>query len=49
MSRDDVEELTMWELLAVAAGALLAAYGFFVWRHAHKKPADTTRRLRRAF
>jgi hypothetical protein len=39
----------MWELLAIAAGALLAAYGFFVWLHARKKPADTTRRPRRAF
>jgi hypothetical protein len=42
----------MWELLAIAAGALLAAYGFFVWRHekqARKQPADTTRRTRRAF
>jgi hypothetical protein len=39
----------MWELLAIAAGALLATYGFFVWRHEGRKPADTTRRPRRAF
>ena len=48
MSRGDVEGLAMWELLAIAAGALLAAYGFLVWRHA-RKPADTTKRVRRAF
>ena len=40
----------MWELLALAAGALLAAYGFFVWRHERQvrtKPAGTTKRMRR--
>jgi hypothetical protein len=41
----------MWILLAIFAGALLAAYGFFVWRYVKRRRegALTTRRIRRAF
>jgi hypothetical protein len=36
----------MWMVLALLAGAALAAYGFFVWRH-QKQPRKE--RARRAF
>ena len=42
----------MWVLLAIVAGAALAAYGFFVWRYVkqpRKESTATTRRIRRAF
>jgi hypothetical protein len=42
----------MWELLAIFAGAAIAAYGFLVWRYDRKRrqhSATTTRRARRAF
>jgi hypothetical protein len=42
----------MWMVLATVAGAALAAYGFFVWRHEtqrHKEVGGPTRRTRRAF
>jgi hypothetical protein len=42
----------MWMVLALLAGAALAAYGFFVWRHEKqpcKESSTTMRRTRRAF
>jgi nicotinamide riboside transporter PnuC len=42
----------MWILLAIFAGALLAAYGFFVWRYVkqqRKQSTTVTRKMRRAF
>ena len=29
--------MSMWMVLAIVAGAALAAYGFFVWRHATQR------------
>jgi hypothetical protein len=46
------EVFSTWILLAIFAGALLAAYGFFVWRHEtqrRKEVGGQTRRIRRAF
>jgi nitrate reductase NapE component len=46
------EVFSMWILLAIFAGALLAAYGFFVWRYVkqqRKKSTTVTRKMRRAF
>ena len=42
----------MWMMLALLAGAVLAAYGFFVWRHekqSRKESSTTMRKTRRAF
>jgi Flp pilus assembly protein TadB len=42
----------MCMMLALLAGAALAAYGFFVWRHekqSRKESNTTMRRARRAF
>jgi nitrate reductase NapE component len=46
------EVFSMWILLVIFAGALLAAYGFFVWRHETQRRQEVggpTRRIRRAF
>jgi hypothetical protein len=42
----------MWIFLAILAGALLAAYGIFVWcyvKQRRKEMGGPTRRIRRAF
>jgi hypothetical protein len=45
-------KISMCMMLALLAGAALAAYGFFVWRHEkqpRKESTTTMRRTRRAF